>query len=74
MRLDWLDLAECKDAPTAVFFPERGGDVMHAKAFCQRCPVRDDCLAEHIDELVGIFGGLSGEERRRLRNRRRWAA
>ena len=40
-----------------------------AKALCAGCPIRDDCLARAIkhDEQHGIWGGLTPDERNRLR-------
>lgn len=44
-----------------------------AKSICAQCPVRDDCLA-HADRLgidVGIWGGLTEEEREERTKQRR---
>jgi len=40
-----------------------------AKAICQLCPVKAECLQEALDNKIdhGIWGGLSVKERRRLR-------
>ena len=40
-----------------------------AKAVCQACQVREDCLEYALanDERFGIWGGMSERERRRLR-------
>lgn len=57
-----------------VFFPvdedQRGSaGVALAVTYCRRCPVRDACLARAMDGGydVGVFGGLTGVQRRRLR-------
>lgn len=34
-----------------------------AKQICDRCPVRDVCLARNLDEEFGIFGGMTGYQR-----------
>src|SRR5689334_3199005 len=55
---------------TAVFFPQRGDSTARAREVCARCPVRDRCLLEADGlprEREGIWGGLSGRQRRRLR-------
>ncbi|MDV7390081.1 WhiB family transcriptional regulator, partial [Arthrospira platensis SPKY1] len=58
--------------PVDVFFPLRGEDVRAAKAVYADCPVSaeclDDALANH--EMVGIWGGTSERERRRMRRTR----
>jgi hypothetical protein len=61
-----------------LFFPapERGAEfeaqVAAAKAVCVRCPVVSECLAWALNALpYGIAGGLTEQERRRDRIRRR---
>lgn len=61
----------CVDVPTAVFFPE-SGDVRRARAVCAGCTVRAECLdyALHASgeyPLLGIWGGTTADERRRMR-------
>lgn len=65
----WRAYAACRDELKATFFPERGGDVVKAKAVCAGCTVREPCLAAALrnGEKHGIWGGLSERERRRLR-------
>lgn len=57
--------------PTDLFFPSRGQNpaVTEAKAICRSCPVRVQCLhyALRNNEHIGIWGGRSERERRRLR-------
>lgn len=67
---DWIRNARCKTAPVNVFFPERGDDVRPAKAICARCPVLDDCRTYALDapqQLQGVWGGMSANERRNAR-------
>ncbi|MDU5308733.1 MAG: WhiB family transcriptional regulator, partial [Varibaculum cambriense] len=47
----------------------KGGSTREAKAVCELCEVRDECLSYALenDERFGIWGGLSERERRRLR-------
>ena len=69
---DWRERAECLKHDAELFFPI--GDsgpylqqIRDAKEVCMRCPVRDTCLQEHLDEAHGIFGGLTDSERARVR-------
>lgn len=69
--MSWRDEAACRGQDPAIFFPERGGDVTMAVSFCERCPVRESCLAEAMQnrEEFGVWGGVSGRARRTLRGR-----
>lgn len=66
----WHTEAACRDQPTELFFPTRGGSGQAAKRVCARCPVRVDCLEDNLLELFGIFGGMNPRERQRERVRR----
>ena len=76
---DWTDDAECKGKPGHIFFPDdtrgrpRDGNDLYARAraICHRCPVVQECLNDGLDELHGMWGGLSPNERQELR-RYRW--
>jgi WhiB family redox-sensing transcriptional regulator len=65
---DWRAEALCAQTDPEVFFPERGGSPAAAKAVCRVCPVRVPCLAFALaaGEVFGVWGGLTGRERRRL--------
>ena len=67
--LAWQQLALCAQTDPEAFFPEKGGSTREAKAVCQSCSVREECLEYALahDERFGIWGGLSERERRRLR-------
>jgi WhiB family redox-sensing transcriptional regulator len=63
-----------------LFFPERGEHwkAAEAKQVCAGCSVQAACLHEaltgpqaHGEDVTGIFGGTSQQERRRLRGRPR---
>jgi transcription factor WhiB len=41
-----------------------------AKMYCQRCPVREECLAMGMGFTHGIFGGKDMDERRSMRRKR----
>lgn len=64
----WTEHALCAQTDPEAFYPEKGGSNRAAKATCNRCPVRADCLtlALENDERFGIWGGYSERERRRL--------
>jgi WhiB family redox-sensing transcriptional regulator len=58
----WQDLALCNDSTgsmTELFFSEQIDDIAAAKAFCQECPVRAECLAgaQSRREPWGVWGG-----------------
>jgi WhiB family redox-sensing transcriptional regulator len=58
----WRSEARCADSSSALvdlFFSEQIDDILRAKAFCQECPVREDCLAAALarSEPWGVWGG-----------------
>lgn len=74
---DWRPHAACIGVDTNVFFPEKGcskHDYARAKKICQSCTVSQQCgdYAMQWDEryMVGIWGGMTGIERRAERNKR----
>lgn len=74
---DWRDRAKCRDLPApvadALFFPTIGVAATTGKKFCrgandlQPCPVRAQCLALGLREQFGVWGGVTEEERTRIR-------
>ncbi len=73
-RLAWMDHAACANkgategrVPRVDFFPKQTAATQEAKAICQRCSVRDECLAYALAtenrERHGIWGGMTPEER-----------
>jgi WhiB family redox-sensing transcriptional regulator len=56
-----------------IFHPARGdwSALATAKQVCAACPVSGECLAYALEHptLGGVWGGLSGKERRVLRRR-----
>ena len=73
---DWRELALCAQVDPELWFPESGQPNGKAKLVCSWCDVQAECLAFalHANEQFGVWGGLSPEERRRLRRRQREAA
>lgn len=72
---DWKARAACAGYANTYFFPstESSPEIAgRAKAICAECPVRADCLeyAFETNQVAGIWGGTTEEERRSLR--RKW--
>ncbi len=70
----WRELAACDGADLDLFFPvgvagPARWQISQATAICQGCPVREQCLeyALRTGQDHGIWGGLTPEERRRVR-------
>ena len=77
--MSWHDRAACRGMDALLFFgpdgeprPEREIREAKAKAVCQLCPVRAQCLDYALRNSIrhGIWGGLNYEERARERRRR----
>ena len=64
----WAAHAACRDSDPTLFFSE-SGRYAEAVEICAECPVRTECLeyalTANID--VGVWGGLSGGQRRTRR-------
>lgn len=77
--IEWRDLAACNGYDPDLFFPagETGPAVEQirtAKQVCASCEVAEECLSYAIEtnQMAGIWGGLTEDERRPVR--RRWLA
>jgi WhiB family redox-sensing transcriptional regulator len=68
--------AACRKVDPDLFFPSVGEPLDAARAVCEPCPVREECLAFAVahSELHGVWAGTSDRERRRLRSEARKAA
>lgn len=72
-REEWQDDALCAEiGDDELFFPPKNVGYKKGKAICQKCDVKDQCLA-YIMKLetgtkrrFGLYGGLSPNERRQL--------
>ena len=64
----WQTEASCRGVDAELFFPATEDDAMPAKAICDSCPVRLECLAFALErnEKFGVWGGLTEKERARL--------
>jgi WhiB family redox-sensing transcriptional regulator len=76
----WQLKAACRGPQATVFFPpshaerkeEKSSREIRAKAICEQCRVRCECLdyAIRIREPHGIWGGLNEVERKLMLDRR----
>lgn len=68
---EWHERAACKGL-TDLMYSERGESTREAKAVCASCPVRRQCRESALErnEQWGVWGGMSGKERRRARRGR----
>ena len=76
MNVVWRELGACRGLDPEVFFPETDEDAEVAKGVCGLCDVRVACLEHALAsrEKVGVWGGTTERERRRIvRQRRRTA-
>ena len=58
----------CKDVDTNLFFSELKSKVEKAKAICNSCLVKSECLEFALNDGIefGIFGGVTADERKAL--------
>jgi len=77
-RPAWMYDGLCNEYPQGTFFPVHGGEgkirTSVAKAICNRCLVREECLQYALDtrQEYGVWGGKSERQRRAIR--RQYAA
>lgn len=68
---DWMQSALCAQIGGDLWFPDQGDGAaaQKAKKVCAQCPVINTCLAYSLtnNELHGVWGGRSPEERKQLR-------
>ncbi len=72
----WRENAACallRAHEKAMFYGESRGDEQKAKAVCATCPVMAECRDYAMTgvETWGVWGGLTVQERRCIRARRR---
>ena len=70
----WRNRSACRDTDPELFFPigTTGSAIEQigvAKSICERCSVRPECLefAFETAQESGVWGGLTEDERRKLR-------
>lgn len=66
---DWYERSACRGTPLPLFFEP--ANELAAKALCVGCPVRTECFEYAMRNCLdfGVWGGLTSEERLRLRGR-----
>ena len=76
MTMDWRHRAACRDVDPELFFPVGNtgpaiAQIEEAKKVCNRCEVKEPCLAWALEsgQDAGVWGGLSEDERRALKRR-----
>ena len=72
-NVEWQRLARCRGDAGRDFYPPFGGErkrdrkarELRAKAVCESCPVRVECLDHAVSsgERYGVWGGLTSDER-----------
>ena len=67
-RSDWRTDALCAEVGGTIFFPPKGASADPARSICNRCAVVSECLTDALrdDRQVGIRGGLTEAERKRI--------
>lgn len=72
----WRQLGACRGLDPGIFYPESDEEAGEAKAVCSECHVRVACLEHALTsrEKVGVWGGATERERRRLVRQRRRSA
>lgn len=68
--LTWQDAALCGQIGSDAFYGERGCTNTAARRVCARCPVREDCLTDALNNMGlygmgrhGVWGSTSPEQR-----------
>ena len=75
--MKWRERGRCKGVAPSVFYPEDDEDpAEEAKQVCAECAVRESCLEYALAgrEKIGVWGGYTARERRRLVRQRRRAS
>lgn len=69
LEQEWRTQALCATSDPELWFAPGAVEHKLAKIVCKKCPVSRQCLAYAMDTLIdhGIWGGLTGRERRRYR-------
>jgi len=73
-KIGWMSRAACKGEDPEMFFPRYGeAEPRHGEAvqICAGCPVWKECRqwAFDTDDRFGVLGGLTPNQRARIRNR-----
>lgn len=65
----WMSDGACIDHDPEMFFPEQGGTTRPAKAICDLCPVKAECLDYALRWRIkfGVWGGATTLERSKMK-------
>jgi WhiB family redox-sensing transcriptional regulator len=74
--IDWRSLGACRGLDASIFYPDDDAEAEIAKEVCAQCGVRAACLEHALmkREKVGVWGGATERERRRIIRQRRRSA
>jgi WhiB family transcriptional regulator, redox-sensing transcriptional regulator len=63
--------AELDDYDVELFFSGVPEDILYSKKICAQCPIQEECLDYALDtnQNVGVWGGMSENERKKLRRK-----
>ncbi|MER3395239.1 MAG: WhiB family transcriptional regulator [Acidimicrobiia bacterium] len=72
----WRKYGSCNGSDPELFYPESEEETASALAICSTCRVREPCLEYALEarEKLGIWGGTTERDRRRIWRRRRRTA
>lgn len=76
MDIAWRSLGACRGLDPQIFFPETADEEDLALGICAECAVRIACLEHALArrEKVGVWGGTTDKDRRRIVRQRRRSA
>jgi WhiB family redox-sensing transcriptional regulator len=74
--IEWRMLGACRGLDPSIFYPDEDDEADLAKEICSQCGVRVACLEHALArrEKVGVWGGQTERERRRIIRQRRRSA
>jgi WhiB family redox-sensing transcriptional regulator len=75
-RPSWMRRAACRGLGLDAFFADEKATQAEARAVCDGCPVRTECLEFALADrtVTGIWAGTDDRQRRTIRRERRRAA
>ena len=75
-RPSWMRRGACRGLGVDAFFAEDKATQAGARAVCEDCPVRAECLDFALGDrtVTGIWAGTDDRQRRAIRRERRRAA
>jgi WhiB family redox-sensing transcriptional regulator len=72
-KVAWMQLALCREVGGDFWHADEGEGQTYATnraiAICKQCPVRDLCLDYALtnNEMIGVWGGTTPSQRKRMR-------